>query len=129
PMVDHTLDALGFSKVPVVVWVDDAGRLRKTTFSMDMGGLLGTAASDAAMHPEMHVTFELYDFGTPVHVVAPVGATPLPSAHAVQSDLRNALTAEKVVYTDTSAYSDDVGAMKPIEPSLDWGKGLTVVVG
>src|SRR5262249_11710437 len=48
---------------------------------------------------------------------------------AAQSDLRNALVAEKTYYTDQQAYSDDVSTMKQIETSLDWGGKLTVIVG
>jgi len=46
-----------------------------------------------------------------------------------RSDLRNALTAEKTYYTDNQAYTDKVSDLKAIEPSLDWGGKLKVVVG
>jgi hypothetical protein len=46
-----------------------------------------------------------------------------------QSDLRNALTAEKVAYTDAQDYTNDPALLKQIESSLDWGGKLTVVVG
>ena len=42
-----------------------------------------------------------------------------------QSNLRNALTAEKTIYVDNQAYSADVaanGALKGIESALDWGQ-------
>jgi hypothetical protein len=45
-----------------------------------------------------------------------------------QSDLRNALTAEKTVYTDQQTYSDDTANMKSVESTLDWGGKLTVRV-
>src|SRR5438093_5785176 len=41
-----------------------------------------------------------------------------------QSNLRNALTAEKTIYVDNQAYSNDTaaaGALKGIESALDWG--------
>jgi type IV pilus assembly protein PilA len=52
-----------------------------------------------------------------------------------QSNLRNALTAEKTYYVDNQAYSSDVtatGALKGIETALNWGtsdasqRGVTV---
>jgi hypothetical protein len=48
---------------------------------------------------------------------------------ATQSDLRNAMTAEKTIYTDEQAYDATPATMKAIESSLDWGGALTVVVG
>lgn len=47
---------------------------------------------------------------------------------AVQSDLRNALTAEKTIYTDNMQYSSKIAEMRSIESSLDWGGRLHVVV-
>jgi hypothetical protein len=47
---------------------------------------------------------------------------------AAQSDLRNALTAEKTIYTDTQAYTADAAELKAIEPSLDWGGAVTVAI-
>ena len=76
---------------------------------------------------------ELYDFGVPVDVQAPAGASDAlaaaPGPRAPQSDLRNALTAEKTMYTDTQVYTANPAQLKQIEPSLDWGGKLTVVVG
>ena len=46
----------------------------------------------------------------------------------MQADLRNALTAEKTIYTDNQAYSSKIAEMRNIEPSLDWGGRLHVVV-
>jgi hypothetical protein len=48
--------------------------------------------------------------------------------NAVQSDLRNALTAEKTLYTDSQSYSAEFPALRMIEPSLDWGNRLQVAV-
>ena len=48
---------------------------------------------------------------------------------AAQSDLRNALTAELTYYTDTQRFTADSAALRQIEPSLDWGGKLQVVVG
>jgi len=48
---------------------------------------------------------------------------------ATQSDLRNGLTAEKTVYTDTQQYYVNSTAVKAAEPSLHWGTKLLVQVG
>jgi hypothetical protein len=84
----------------------------------------------------MEITLEMYDFGVPVSVEVPTGAVKsseppadATTAHDVQSDLRNALTAEKTFYVDNMAYTTDVSMLKEIEPSLDWGGKLKVVVG
>src|SRR5262245_11875718 len=57
------------------------------------------------------------------------GARTRVQARAAQSDLRNALTALKVYYTDTQEYTDDVESLAAIESSLDWGGALTVAIG
>ena len=59
-----------------------------------------------------------------------VGFGPVTRAQdrAVQADLRNALTAEKTIYTDNQAYSAKIAEMRSIESSLDWGGRLDVVV-
>jgi type II secretory pathway pseudopilin PulG len=50
---------------------------------------------------------------------------------AAQSDLRNALTAEKTFYTDTQTYTDNTASLTAIEPSLPWNAvgGPQVSVG
>jgi type IV pilus assembly protein PilA len=60
-----------------------------------------------------------------------LGARQRAQDRAAQSDLRNGLTAEKTVYTDSQTYSNDTtpAGMKGIESSLDWGGKLTVVIG
>ena len=58
-----------------------------------------------------------------------LGARERSQDRAAQSDLRNALTAEKTVYTDSQAYSAVAADMLEVESSLDWGGDLTVVVG
>ncbi len=57
------------------------------------------------------------------------GARARAQDRATQSHLRNAMTAEKTVYTDTMAYTDDVDDLRMVESSLDWGGTLHVVVG
>ena len=58
-----------------------------------------------------------------------LGARQRAQDRAAQSDLRNGLTAEKTEYTDSQVYDATAANMKAIEPSLDWGGKLTVVVG
>ena len=41
-----------------------------------------------------------------------------------KSDVRNALTAERVWFTDNEAYTDDLGALEDIEPSIVWRHGM-----
>lgn len=43
-------------------------------------------------------------------------------------DLRNGLTAEKTVYTDTQNYDTTVANLKAVESSLDWGGKLTMTI-
>jgi type IV pilus assembly protein PilA len=58
-----------------------------------------------------------------------LGARQRAQDRAVQSELRNALTNEKVTYTDSQTYEPNIATMKAMEPSLDWGGKLTLVVG
>jgi hypothetical protein len=146
--ISNALHQFGLTKIPVTVWVDDAGRLRKLKMSMDLGALAKLPGAPAGFDPKIVMTMELYDFGVPVDVQIPAGALPVtgtssnptfclaevcapsgPSARDIQIDLRNALTAEKVQYVDTQEYTADVATLRSIEPSLDWGGKLKVVVG
>ncbi len=58
-----------------------------------------------------------------------MGARSRADDRATQSDLRNGLTAEKTVYTDTQTYYLSSIAVKTAEPSLHWGTTLLVQVG
>jgi type IV pilus assembly protein PilA len=58
-----------------------------------------------------------------------IGARDRANDRATQSDLRNGLTAEKTVYTDTQAYYLSSASVKAAEPSLHWGTTLLVQVG
>lgn len=49
-----------------------------------------------------------------------LGARTKAQNRAAQTDLRNALTAEKTAYTSGSVYQASPTTMKGIEPSLDW---------
>jgi hypothetical protein len=99
--------------------------------SLDLGAVAAGSGAQAGTGPKMVMTFELYDFGVPVDVQVPAGATEATAAkdRATQMDLRNALTAEKTVYTDRMTYSADPTLMRQIESTLDWGGKLEVKVG
>ena len=117
----------GDVSIPVTVWIDGDGHLRKMQLSLSLA-----LTPPASASPRIVVVLELYDFGIPVHVTAPVSAGDLRTAaanEATQSDLRDALTAEKTYYTDQEQYSADPALMRSIESSLDWGGKLTAVVG
>ena len=59
-----------------------------------------------------------------------LGARQRAQDRAAQSDIRNALAAEKVYYTDDEVYTASTAALKSIEPSLTYGAaGSTTVVG
>ena len=49
-----------------------------------------------------------------------LGARSRAQNRAAESILRNALTAEKTVYTDSQAYSASTSSMTTAEPSLSW---------
>jgi type IV pilus assembly protein PilA len=55
-----------------------------------------------------------------------LGARQRAQDRAAQSDLRNALTAEKTFYTDGESYTAATASMVAIEPSLKWGTDNTV---
>ena len=56
-----------------------------------------------------------------------LGARSRAQDRASQSDLRNALTAEKTVYTDQQTYDASGANMKVVEPSLGWTAVLPAV--
>jgi len=137
--VVHAESLFGDLRFPVTVWLDASGRLRKLSLSMDLSSVAATLGISPTA--KIQATVEFYDFGVPVSVQVPSGAiaakAPAPDAaaqaraaqdRAAQSDLRNALTAEKVQYTDTQEYTASTSILKQIEPSLDWGGKLTVAV-
>jgi hypothetical protein len=57
-----------------------------------------------------------------------VPAVPVRTDRAAESDLRNALTAEITYYTDQQHYTVDPKSLREIEPSLDWGGRISVVL-
>jgi hypothetical protein len=80
--------------------------------------------------PPANVQMPVSFTGSPCDIYTTfLGATSQAADRATQSDLRNALTAEKTYYVDSEDYSGSASAMKQIEPSLAWGTKLTVTVG
>jgi len=137
-VISRAVELFGDLQIPMQVWVDDHGRLRKLRITMDLTDALRRLGlpSASTLHPKIDLTMELYDFGVPVVVSVPAGASATSSGdagaaqdRAVQSDLRNALTAEKVFYTDHQAYASAPADLRPIESSLDWGGALSAVTG
>ena len=119
----RVVDQLGHINIPVTVWVDDSGRLRKMRMSIDLAALATRLGAPAGTDPKMDATIELYDFGVAVDVQVPLGAKSAAAAaldRAAQSDLRNGLAAEKTIYVDQQMYSTDALHLKQVEPSLDW---------
>ena len=55
-----------------------------------------------------------------------LGARTSAQDRAAQSNLRNALTAEKVFYVDNETYTDVAASLGAIEPSIDWVTEITV---
>ena len=59
--------------LPVEVWIDGEGRLRKMTYAMDLSKLNPPPQATAGEKPTGSFTFtmELFEFGTPVSVTVP----------------------------------------------------------
>jgi len=60
---------LGSGSFPADAWVDNAGRVRKLSYQIDLGTT--TAADQAGIALSVAVTYEFYDFGVEVHVTEP----------------------------------------------------------
>ena len=58
-----------------------------------------------------------------------LGARTKAQDRAAQSNLRNALTAEKTFYVDNQAYTSTQAALTAIEPSLTYGAGVPGAAG
>jgi hypothetical protein len=57
------LQQLGVTTIPVDVWIDDQGRLRREFATLDI--------SNQGQQARMTITLELFDYGVPVDVEAP----------------------------------------------------------
>jgi hypothetical protein len=67
-------DAAKLPPVPVDVYVDADGHLRRMTMDLDLGSFAGAAGVSGASGvpvPTMAMSLDLYDFGAPVKVEAP----------------------------------------------------------
>ncbi|HWL37961.1 MAG TPA: hypothetical protein VNQ77_17375 [Frankiaceae bacterium] len=65
--IDKLIQTLGTSTMPATVWIDDAGRMRKMTYELD----LSKAPQGLGGGGVMTTTFEMYDFGVEVDVAPP----------------------------------------------------------
>jgi hypothetical protein len=62
--IDKVIASLGSPTVPMDVWVDSDGRVRRMNFDMHVTVAAGTST-------DMTMSMEYFDFGVPVHPHAP----------------------------------------------------------
>ena len=123
--LQKAVDTLGAIRIPVAVWLDGEGRVRKVELTM---------ATTRGQHDSLKLTMELYDFGVAVNVQVPPDAPKprgvrLPGSDlATEADLRQGLAAERQTYSDTGIY-DDASDMQQNDSTLDWTGALDAVVG
>lgn len=67
--VKQLVDTTGIKEMPMDLWVDSDGRVRRWRFTMDFSKIAAAAGSPG--EGSMTMTAELFDFGTPVSVTAP----------------------------------------------------------
>jgi hypothetical protein len=72
--VEQAIQQLGTSTIPTVVWIDDQGRLRKMSFSLDVSSAGQTTGGGSPQTAHLSLTLELFDYGVPVKVTAPPSA-------------------------------------------------------
>ena len=77
--VSKALKQIGMSTVPVDVWVDGKGLLRRESVSLTFGQALQSAT--------MKMTFDLHDFGEPVDVEVPPAAQVFDALSALKGGL------------------------------------------
>lgn len=68
PFMQQQIDVLGTTTMPMEVWIDEAGRLRRQRVDLDM--TKATAGTPGAP-TKMSMTFEMFDFGAPVDAEPP----------------------------------------------------------
>ena len=68
--IKSTVKLLGSSSMPVDVWVDAQGRVRRMKYVVDLSKSKVTA-STASVPGSVTFTLELFDFGVPVQAVVP----------------------------------------------------------
>lgn len=77
--VRQALQQVGMDKIPVDVWVDDQGLLRRESLDLTFG--------KALQHATMSMTFDMHDFGTPVTIDAPPAGDTFDASGALQQGL------------------------------------------
>jgi len=68
---DEMAAAWGVSQIPVDVWIDDAQRLRRLSFSLELSRFRSASGRSLGCSGTGSIEFELNDFGTPVTIEAP----------------------------------------------------------
>lgn len=68
PFVQQQMDVLGTKTLPIEVWIDDAGRLRRQRVDVDMSKM---AESTPGAPTSVSTTVEMYDFGAAVDAEPP----------------------------------------------------------
>ena len=68
PFVQQQIDSLGITEMPVEVWLDEAGRLRRQRFDLDMSKMAG---STPGAPTQVSTTIEMFDFGAAVDAEPP----------------------------------------------------------
>jgi hypothetical protein len=68
PYAQQQMDMLGTSTLPVEVWIDEAGRLRRQRIEMDLSQM---AESSPGAPTRVVTTVEMFDFGADVDVEPP----------------------------------------------------------
>ncbi len=69
--VARAKDVAGVRHVPVEAWVDEGGRLRKVRQIVDLSQAKVKDPTDTPYSGTLTITFELFDFGSEVHVDEP----------------------------------------------------------
>jgi len=67
--VEQAIQQLGTSTIPTEVWIDDQGRMRKMSFSLDVP--TAGASGGSPQSANLALTLELFDYGAPVNVTPP----------------------------------------------------------
>ena len=68
-LIQSTLDQSNLSQVPFDAWIDDQGRVRRLTQTLDLTAPAVGTATPQKVHTSTSI--EVYDFGTTVSVTAP----------------------------------------------------------
>lgn len=66
--LQQQIDVLGASTMPIEVWIDDAGRVRRQRVDLDMAKM---AQATPGAPTNLTMTFEVFDFGAPVDAEPP----------------------------------------------------------